>query len=146
MTLFEKSVVINRPVGQVFAHVTDLENEPKWHPGIVATNPMTNGPIGLGTKWREAYRYFGIRTDFVLEISEFELNRRVAFESSQLGPMKPRFAVNFEQVNDGTKVTYLIDPELRGVLKLLRPLLIWYGKRDLGKYFTKLKAAVESAG
>ena len=49
MATFETTVLIARPIEDVFAFLSDLENVPKWNYGIVETRKISEGPIGVGT-------------------------------------------------------------------------------------------------
>jgi uncharacterized protein YndB with AHSA1/START domain len=51
MTRFQQSVVINRPLEQVFAFVSDLENDPQWTPGAVMRR-TSQGQLGVGTTFQ----------------------------------------------------------------------------------------------
>jgi len=50
------SIMINRPVEDVFAYVTDVTNDPTWHTDALEAQKMTEGPIGLGTRWRVRFK------------------------------------------------------------------------------------------
>lgn len=138
------SISISRPIREVFTFVANPENEPKLHPSIVNTEAITKGPIGLGSKWRQTFNGMGTKGDVVLEITEYEPNQRITFKGTEIGPVEPIFAVTFEEKKDKTKVTYTFEPKVKGGTPLLLlPLITRYGKRDLKKYLTKLKAALE---
>jgi hypothetical protein len=62
---FQQSVVINRPVEQVFAFVSDLENDPLWTPGAVMRR-TSQGPLGVGTTFQQYDRFMGRRMDLSL--------------------------------------------------------------------------------
>jgi len=49
----EASAIIDRPVDDVFAFVSDQRNEPRWHTDIVAIRPAQGSPSdgGLGSEW-----------------------------------------------------------------------------------------------
>ena len=147
MAKFEMSEVINRPVEEVFRHVTDLDSYPKWHSSIVDTRRITDGPIGVGSKWTEVFRIMGIRAQTILEITEYEPNSRVVFQGTTLGPVEPNFVINFDQAQGATKVSYIVEPKARAPFNLLVSLFgVQYGKRDLRSYLTKLKQVLEGSG
>ena len=52
MTTFENTVLIARPIEDVFAFLSDLENVPKWNYSIVETRKVSEGPIGVGTTYQ----------------------------------------------------------------------------------------------
>lgn len=53
MVKIEHSVVINRPVAEVFAYVTRPENTPRWQSGMLASQQISDGAMGVGTIFTE---------------------------------------------------------------------------------------------
>ena len=51
MIRIETSIVINRPVKEVFAFLSNFENWPKWSPGLLENKKTSDGPISRGTTW-----------------------------------------------------------------------------------------------
>jgi Polyketide cyclase / dehydrase and lipid transport len=47
VSTFENTVMIARPIEDVFAFLSDLENIPKWNYAIVETRKISEGPIGV---------------------------------------------------------------------------------------------------
>jgi uncharacterized protein YndB with AHSA1/START domain len=45
---FENTVMIGRPIEEVFAFFSDFENVPKWNYAIVETRKVSEGPVGVG--------------------------------------------------------------------------------------------------
>lgn len=112
-----KSVVIERPVGEVFAFLSDCENDPKWRPAVQSIR--REGAYGKGAVYRQAVSGpFGrsIRSDFI--ITAFEENRSFAF-SVLAGPVRPHGAFTFSPATGGTQVTMELGAELGGVKSLL---------------------------
>ena len=46
MPKIEMSIVINRPVEEVFAFLSDFENNPKWQATSVEARKISEGPVG----------------------------------------------------------------------------------------------------
>ena len=44
----DHSVEINRPSGEVFAYVSDLNNDPKWQQGLDEAKFTSEGPVAVG--------------------------------------------------------------------------------------------------
>ncbi len=55
MAKFAESLVINRPAEQVFAFISDLENDPPWT-SVAEMSWTSQGPIGIGTTFRQRAR------------------------------------------------------------------------------------------
>src|SRR5215207_5506471 len=51
MAVIENSVQINRPPEEVFDYLIDLRNELEWNPDVQSMEKITDGPIGIGTKF-----------------------------------------------------------------------------------------------
>jgi Polyketide cyclase / dehydrase and lipid transport len=50
---FENTVLIRRPIEDVFALLSDFENVPKWNSAIVDTRKLSDGPVGVGTVYQQ---------------------------------------------------------------------------------------------
>ena len=55
----ESTVVINRPVEDVFAFASDQTNEPKWHTDVLEVHPASGGPVGPGSTSVWAIKFMG---------------------------------------------------------------------------------------
>jgi uncharacterized protein YndB with AHSA1/START domain len=80
MTRFQQSVVINRPLEQVFAFVSDLENDPQWTPGAVMRR-TSQGQLGVGTTFQQRDRFMGRRMDLSLEVTDYEPPHRIGLRT-----------------------------------------------------------------
>jgi uncharacterized protein YndB with AHSA1/START domain len=56
MITFDIETHIERPVGEVFAYVTDPEQLPTWQTNTVSVAREDAGPIGVGSRLREVHR------------------------------------------------------------------------------------------
>ena len=52
MTTIKGSILIRRPVEEVFDYVADERNEPGYNPQLRSVEKTTPGPIGVGTSTR----------------------------------------------------------------------------------------------
>ncbi len=68
MPTIEHSVVIDRPVADVFAFLADFENRSKFESDVVEAERTTDGDIGVGATFREVRKVMGWRTVTVHEI------------------------------------------------------------------------------
>jgi hypothetical protein len=81
MAGFKQSVVINRPVDQVFSFVSDLENDPPWT-AVAEMRRTSPGPLGVGTTFRQRDRILGRRLDLSLEVVGYEPNHRITLKTT----------------------------------------------------------------
>jgi uncharacterized protein YndB with AHSA1/START domain len=77
MIKIEVSTVIDRPLEDVFAVLSNEENRPKWSSTSIEVKKTSEGPIGVGTTWRGVYKIFGKRMERESVYTEYEPNRKI---------------------------------------------------------------------
>ncbi|NJC98891.1 MAG: hypothetical protein C3F07_01655 [Anaerolineales bacterium] len=53
MIEFENTIQIQRPVNEVFAFLSDLENLPKWNYFVLQVKKVSDGPVGVGATYHQ---------------------------------------------------------------------------------------------
>ncbi len=142
MVNMEVSVVINRPLGEVFAKLTDLENNERWRSGTIQAEKTSAGDVGVGTTYRMVNSAFGRRMEGEAEVTEFEPNRRFVTKNRSGVPIETERI--FEPVEGGTRVTFTVKAELAGFFQLAEPLVAGMGKRRLESDVADLKDLLEA--
>ncbi|MGB3716146.1 MAG: SRPBCC family protein [Candidatus Promineifilaceae bacterium] len=104
MVKVEVSVVINRPVGEIFDYIADPENSPKWQSGVLEAEQTSKGPGGVGTTDREVRKFLGRQIDQTFEVTEYEPNRMIKQRTTS-GSMTLETRYAFESVEGGTRLT-----------------------------------------
>ena len=117
---FTNSITIERTPHDVFAFVSNLENVPKWNYAIVETRKESEGPVTVGTMYRQV-RSLPSRSEETLQVTEFEPDRRFAFEGG-LGPLEGTLTYELEEVGESTRLTNRADLQARGIAKLAAPI------------------------
>ena len=145
MAAIESNIVIDRAIEEVFAFVVDIGNEAKWQSGITEAAFTSPGPIGVGSTSREVRNFMGRTMEATYRITEFDENETCGFESTS-GPIPVHGAYTFESVEKGTKVGLELDPDVAGFLKVLGPMIISMGKRQIDADFGHLKDLLEGTG
>jgi uncharacterized protein YndB with AHSA1/START domain len=143
MEAIELSFVIKRPVEEVFAYLANLENDAEWRREWVESRQTSQAPLGVGATFRLDGEMLGRRIPTVYEVIEYEPNRTAAWKAVS-GPLPLTFRRIFEGVEGGTQVTNRYEAELRGFLKLVKPLLMNMGKRQLEGDIPRLKELMEA--
>lgn len=141
---FQSSIVIHRPVEDVFAFLSNLENDAKWRREWIEGTKTSEGPLGVGATFRLIGRALGRRIEVDYEITEYEPNRTTAWKALS-GPLPLRFRRSFEPDEDGTRVAFRYDVESPGLLlRLVGPLVSRMGRRQLeGDYPALIKLMAE---
>jgi len=55
-TLIENVIEIARSPEDVFDYLSDLGNEVRWNPDCLSVEQLTDGPVGVGTKFRAKWK------------------------------------------------------------------------------------------
>ena len=111
---------INRSAEDVFDYCSDHRHEPEWNPMMKRCEKVTDGPVGLGTRFSTQ---FGKTPPMTMECVRYE--RPTTW--SILGSSRALSASGDNQVvATGTANTHLVmqmELEPHGLLKLTAPLL-----------------------
>lgn len=114
---FENTVSIERSPDEVFAYLADFENVPAWNYAIVETRKTSEGPVGIGTRYRQV-RELPRPSEETFEITEFEPGTRLSAEGT-FGPFPGRFTYILETIPTGTRLTNIVDLRPSGALRLV---------------------------
>jgi len=137
----ERTVVIDRPVEEVFAYVADQTNTPNWQAGLVEVQRTTAGPIGVGTKHTFVRNFIGRRMEADNEYVAYEPNRLVTFRTTS-GPSLVASYL-FDAVPDGTRLTSRVELQGAGLFGLLEPVIGAGLRREMKAALPALKALLE---
>ena len=141
MVTFENTVMIARPIEDVFAFLSDLENVPKWNYAIVETRKVSEGPIGVGTTYQQV-RSVPSRSEERLEITSYNPPRQLEVRG-QLGPFRSRLVYTLDAIPEGTRVTNTVELDLRGPGRLLGRVAVPRVREAVAANLGKLKELLE---
>lgn len=143
MYVVESTIVINRPIEDVFAFVTDSENDPKWAIPVTECTRITDETASLGTK----YTYSSPMGPFVMqgkmEIVVYEPSTHIEWDGETM-LMKWRGRCSFEQKENGTQVTMKTDFHGKGIVKFLESMMQSPFKKSYDEQFQNLKKILDS--
>ena len=143
MARMEASVVINRPIDEVFAYMTDVGSWSQWNSGILEAEQTSEGPVGVGTTFQGVSQFLGQRGEWTSEVTEYEPNKKIKQKVNQ-GPMSIEQSLTFEPVEGGTRFTMIGEGETGGFFKLAEPILNRMWQRQLEGMLANLKDILES--
>ncbi len=142
MAQFKTSLVIHRPVREVFAFVSNFGNSAQWVSGTLEHTKVTVGPIGVGTVIRTTGRKMGLRIEVMRIVTAYEPYARYAFKSEyQRIPFATTFV--FEPVPGGTRLTATVEGEPTGLLKPATPLILGTIRQQFEDDLRRLKSLLE---
>ena len=143
MATFDVSTTIKRPVEDVFAVISNVENNPKWSSVALEAQQTSPGPIGVGTTARFVGKFLGRRIESESEVTEFEPNRKYSWQSKS-GPFPIKASTTFEQIEGGTRVNTTAEADPGGFFKLAEPLIMSMGKRQFQNDLDNLRDLMEA--
>src|SRR5215208_3993539 len=142
MVTFAEELMVNRPVEQVFAWLTNAENQGKFDKSSLKMEALTPGPWQAGTQFRELRDLGGRKTEVLSEIAELELNRRFVIRS-KTGPGWLGTWI-FEPEGAGTRLHWTGQLTIQGLARLFEPLIGRQMDSQISRQFAQLPQLIEN--
>lgn len=98
------SIVINKPVEEVFDYIIDPSNYASWQDQVVGASVSPAGPVALGSVYTIGTKVMGRTMETQLKVSEFMENSRWAITTIGV-PTEVTSVFDFEAAGDGTQLT-----------------------------------------
>jgi Predicted integral membrane protein len=143
MLKFVSTTVINRPVEDVFAVLSNLENNLMWDSVALEVKKTSEGPIGVGTTWRIVQKALGKRIEIEAEFTEYESNRKTTLNITS-GPFPGAVRRTYEPAKGGTQVGHVFEIKPGSFFKLAEPLFMSMMKRGVENDLATLKDLMEA--
>ena len=142
MIKVEKTVIIKKPVEEVFAYVQNNENATKWQGGVVSV-AMEEGPDNVvGSRYLEVRKFMGQEMKTSMEITTFTKNVKWGAKVVK-GPVPYEVTMTYESVPEGTKITTHVEGEPTGFFKLAEGMVAGNLGKTLEEDQNRLKAILE---
>ena len=143
MAGFRRSVIVRKPIEEVFDFASNLDNASKFMPNIAKIEMLTEGGLKPGAKFKETRRMRSKERSAVIEIVEHKRPEVHAASAAMMG-MRATYWFRFFPDPAGTRV------ELEAVV---RGNILWWpflgmmsrvmAKED-GEYLDRLKTVMEA--
>lgn len=142
MSGFKVTQQIERTPEEVFAFVTDLDNLATWLPRVTRAEPLSQGPLSVGSRYRETRLAKGRESTVEMEVKEFEPPRTYS-TGFAAGGYEATYSYSFEPEDSGTRARLAFKITGQGLQALMAPIVSYAIKRQDNKQLKRLKAAVE---
>lgn len=140
----QRSIVINRPVDEVFAYVTDPRNNATWNAWIIESVMLDDGPLTVGSEFDSVVAFLGRRIESHAVITELVPNQRSSIRTTT-GPIVATGSRIVEPVAGGTRFTQTLEADVRGAFRGFgEALVIRAAVRQLEADLQTLKELLES--
>ena len=137
------SVVIGRPIEDVFGILSDAEKTPTWYPETIEERWLTDGPVGVGSRRLAVTRSFGVRNENEAVVTSYEPGKGLAVESVK-SQVPFEISIRFEAVPEGTEVNWDIEMKPSGVMRPVVAITFHPFLRQLQRALSNLKSLMES--
>jgi uncharacterized protein YndB with AHSA1/START domain len=119
MPSVQRTVIIDRPIEDVFRYFADVSNDPQWR-GDSVKQISVDGAMGKGSRVHQklAAGPFGSAVTADMNVTEYLPPTVLAFQVTT-GPLRPRVEFTFASVGTGTEVSFSISASLSGVKKIM---------------------------
>ena len=108
MAVVETSITINKPVQEVFAFLTDINNQTKLNETL--TEVILSGPVAVGTTFKTKGSVMGRAFEADNEIVALEPDKVFGIKTLAAPPASDvTNTYTFESEGDGTKLTLAMD-------------------------------------
>jgi uncharacterized membrane protein len=142
---FQETVTIQKPVEEVFAYMSNAENDAEWRTNVVEIEKVSPGEKGVGTEYRQVVKGpMGKGLDADLRYTEFEPNQRVAFETIS-GAVRPSAVIEFTPLSESsTQVRITMTWEPKGAAKATAPVVGRMLESSIKESYANLPRVLES--
>jgi uncharacterized protein YndB with AHSA1/START domain len=144
---FGATIVIDRPIDEVFAFLADGENDKRFSARIVEIAKTTDGPPGLGTVYASTAKDGPMTAKHEFELTAFEPPSTIRWtERSRTTPVSvPEGGYDLETAGAGTKLMFFNVLEGRGLMgKILEPIALRSARKGADAFVASIKQTIES--
>ena len=99
MSVIRNSVILRCAPEVVFDYLSDLRAELEWNPNCERMEKLTEGPVGLGTRYRAKWK--GSPS---VELETVAFDRPHGWTTHNAGPIEVTFTCRLEPVPEGTRL------------------------------------------
>jgi hypothetical protein len=143
MVGFDTSEWVSRRPQEVFDFITTPGIASRIVSSVTNVVKITDGPIGVGTRFRETRLTSGREEQVEVEVAAYEPNQAYAVKNVTEG-IETVYRYTFLREADGTSVDLVCEVTASGAKRLLLPLVVAELKRIGGGHLPRVKKALES--
>jgi uncharacterized membrane protein len=142
LAVVENAVEIARSPEDVFDYCVDLTREPEWNPKAKRVEKVTDGPIGLGTRYEAEFLKGSPMT---IELVRFD--RPLEWKSMGRSPrLDAKGEGRVSATDNGARLVMRMELRPKGTLRLLLPILGRFMHKQEARNLAAIKEALEDSG
>ena len=101
-------ITIHRKAEEIWDYLIDLDNLPVYESQVTRVEQITDGDVGVGTRWRGSTKVLGRNLDWVTECTVFEPARTYTFKTIE-AKLDYQITWTLTPSGDGTDVDYRLE-------------------------------------
>jgi hypothetical protein len=143
MSEFQDQVIVDVPIQEAFQYASTLENAPLFMKNVKKIEKLTEGPVGVGTRYRETREIRGREASAVIEFIEYVPNAKYSVKSEMKG-METIYHYSF--TSSGSQTNIHFECEIiahKFSMKLIKPIFVKIMKKEDDDHLHQLKEALE---
>jgi len=134
--------LIDKPIKDVFAFVSNPNNMSKWNSAVVSLEQITPGDVSVGTKFKSVGELMGRKIEGEMQVTSIEPDTKCGFQVNA-GPMQINLTLTLKTVGTGTKLSLNAQGNPAGFFKLAEPVMQGRVKGMMEENLERLKAVLE---
>ncbi len=141
---FGATVMIDRPIEDVFAFLADGENDPKFSSRVIEIAKTTNGPPGVGTVYASTVKDAGVKTKREFKLTQFDPPTRIRWTELSKNPVvAPEGGYDLARAGDGTQLTFFNILEGSGLGVLIAGFALRSARKGADAFAQTIKETIE---
>ena len=139
------------PPQRVYAALTDFDAMARWMPGFVGVEKLTDGPVRVGTQFRETRRIMGHNATEHFEVTGVEPGRQFELfvDGTKGSSKRGEYRFRYELAPGGRGTVVTLTGQIGGMgwlMELVGRLFLGPMKKAIAKDLAALRAYVEGGG
>jgi uncharacterized protein YndB with AHSA1/START domain len=143
MAGFNLRELISHSPKEVFDFITSSDNAPKVVQSVKSMVKLTEGPVRVGTRYRETRLMNGKEQHAELEVVAYEPNQKYAMKNVTEG-IETVYQYTFHPEANGTRVDLVCEVRAGGLKRFMLPMVASILKKEDGDHLQRLKKALEA--
>lgn len=139
--------MLDRPPEMVWDFVTSEANDVNWRaPWVRSVERLSDGPLGIGSRYETVYRFFGRLEPVIVEVTELDPPRRMAWRQVDSDTVASNVgSYDLEAVEGRTRFSVTGTFTSRGWRRLIDAPFAWYLRHGpVQRQHAQLAAALEA--
>jgi uncharacterized protein YndB with AHSA1/START domain len=140
----EHAVEIEASAARIFPYLVEHEQRLRWMGALAESEPLTDGPPEIGTRFRDVFETHGRRIELEAEVAGYEPGRRLQVRLSTRG-FEATSTQELEETDGRTRLTSVLETQARSLAARLAAGVVDRGAHaQLESDLARLKALVEA--